>query len=179
MYQFTASHAVKSLASSQLPPSVEILPASQFDFEKLFAYSADMLGTSQICKSLLAAWLCHLQESSWVAIDNKGEVQVVGYLMMSKIFGFPEQGYCLGPLYADSACIARSLLKVAVEFASASNPRHNIVIDIPVDYNPEGAHILEKEIGAKPIEDLIFMCDKELPEKHLSKVFSIASSQVL
>ena len=63
--------------------------------------------------------------------------------------------------------------------ASANNPRHNIVIDIPVDYNPEGARILEKEIGAKPVEDLIFMCDKELPKKHLSKVFSIASTQVL
>ena len=47
-----------------------ILPASQVDFEKLFAYSADMLGTSQACKLLLAAWLVHLQKSSWVAFDN-------------------------------------------------------------------------------------------------------------
>ena len=45
VYQFTASRAVEGLASSKLPPSVEqILPASQADFEKLFAFGADMLG---------------------------------------------------------------------------------------------------------------------------------------
>ena len=61
MYKFTTSQAVEGLASSQLPPSVEqILPARQADFEKLFAYGADMLGTSQTCKLLLAAWLSHL-----------------------------------------------------------------------------------------------------------------------
>ena len=91
VYQFTASCAVEGLASHQLPPSVEVLPASQADFEKLFAYihSANMMGTLQTCKSLLAAWLCHLQESSWVAVDNKGEV--VGYLIMSKTNCFPEE----------------------------------------------------------------------------------------
>ena len=107
------------------------MPASQADFEKLFAYGADMLGTSQICKLLLAVWLSHLQESSWVAIDVTGEV--VGYLIMSKLTRFPEQGYCIAPFYADSVPVAHSLLKVAVEFASASNPRHKVVMDILVD----------------------------------------------
>ena len=176
-YQFIASHAVEGLASTQLPTSVKILPASQADFEKLFAYGADMMGTSQICKELLAQWLSHLQESSWVAIDNTGEV--VGYLIMSKLTCFPEQGYCIAPFYADGMPVARSLLKVAVEFASANNPRHKVTMDIPVYYNKEGVSLLEKEIGAKPTKDLVFMCSKELPNKRLSKVFSVASTQVL
>ena len=121
------------------------MPASQADFEKLFAYGADMMGTSQICKLLLAAWLSHLQESSWVAIDITGEV--VGYLIMSKLTCFPEQGNSIAPFYADSVPVAHSLLKVAVEFASASNLRHKVVMDILVDYNKEGVSILEKEIG--------------------------------
>ena len=101
-------------------------------------YSADMMGTLQTCKSLLAAWLCHLQESSWVAINSKGEV--VGYIIMSETLRFPEEGYYIAPFYADSASIARSLLKVAVGFASANKPRHNVnvIMDIPVDCNPEG-----------------------------------------
>ena len=110
-------------------------------------------------------------------MDNKGEV--VGYLIMSKLTGFSEQGYRIAPFYADSSPIARSLLKVAVEFASANNPRHNIVMDVPADFNPEGVSILEKEIGAKPIQECIFMSGKELPTKHLSKVFGIASASVL
>ena len=177
-YQFTASRAVEGLASCQLPPAVkQILPASQVDFEKLFAYGADMLGSSQTCKLLLAAWLCHLQESSWAAIDKNGEV--VGYLIMSKTTRFTEDGYYIGPFFADSPAIARSLLKAAAEFASENYPNHNIFVDIPVDYNPEGVSILEKEVGAKPIFDLTFMVNKEIPNKPLSKVFSIASTQVL
>ena len=178
LYQFTASRAAEGLASCQLPPSVEeILPANKADFEKLFAYSADMMGSSQTCKSLLAAWLCHLQESSWAAIDKNGEV--VGYLIMSKTTRFTEDGYCIAPFFADSPAIARSLLKVAAEFVSESYPNHNIFVDIPADYNPEGVSILEEKIGAKLYVDLTFMANKEIPNKPLSKVFSFASTQVL
>ena len=178
LYQFTASFAVEGLVNSQMPPSVaRVLPASHADFEKLFAYSADMMGSSKVCKLLLAAWLCHLQKSSWVAIDDRDEI--VGYLIMSDIMRFPESGYCIAPFFADSTPIARSLLKVAVEFASANKPRHNIVIDVPVDFNPECVRILESEIGAKPVEELTVMSSKELPTQHLSKVFSAASTQVL
>ena len=178
VYQFTALCAVEGLANSQMPTSVaQILPASHADFEKLFAYSADMMGSSQVCKLLLAAWLSHLQKSSWVAIDDRDKI--VGCLIMSDIIRFPKSGYCIAPFFADSTPIARTLLKVAVEFASANKPRHNIVIDVPVDFNPECVRILESEIGAKPVEELTVMSSKELPTQHLSKVFSAASTQVL
>ena len=176
VYQFTASLAMEGLASCQLPPSVaQILPASHADFEKLFAYSADMLGTSQVCKLLLAAWLAHLQKSSWVAFDNKDNI--VGYLIMSDTI--PE-GYSIAPFFADSAPIARSLLKVAITFANANNPRHNIEMITPGDHNPEGVSILERDIGAKAIEECTFMSGKELPiPKHLSKVFGVAGTSVV
>ena len=177
LYSFTASRAIESLASTQLPPSVaQILSASQADFNKLFEYSADMLGTSQVCKRLLAAWLAHLHKSSWVAIDSTGKV--VGYLIMSETVRFPKEGYYIAPFYADSAPIARSLLKVAVSFASEDNPRHNILVDIPAD-NMEGVSILVNELGANLDHDLIVMSRKEAISRNLSKVFSNASSRVL
>ena len=176
VYQFTASCAMEGLASCQLPPSVaQILPAIQVDFEKLFAYGEDMLGTSQVSKLLLAAWLAHLQKSSWAAFDNKANI--VGYLVMSDTI--PE-GYFIAPFFADSAPIARSLLKVAVTLANANNPRHNIEMITPVDHNPEGVSILESEIGAKAIAERTFMSGKELPiPKHLSKVFGVAGTSVV
>ena len=179
IYKLTASRAVEGLATSQLSPSdALILPASKADFEKLFAYGANMMGTSQTCKLLLAAWLSHLQESSWVAIDNLSEV--VGYLILSETTGFPEDGYRIAPLYADSASIALSLLRVAIGFASATNPKHNIEIYIPVDHNPEGVGLLE-DIGAQPAMDQTFMATKTLPvaNKCLSKVFGIACDQIM
>ena len=177
-YHFSASRAVECLASSKFPPSVEqILPTSQVAFEKLFAYGADMLGTSQTCKLLLAAWLCHLQVSSWSAIDKNGEV--VGYLLMSETVRFPEHGYYIAPLYANSVPIARSLLNVTAAFASANNPRHTLIMDIPVGFNPEGVNIVEKEFGAWPVYELMVMDDKEIPYKCLSRAFSLASCDIL
>ena len=76
---------------------------------------------------------------------------------MSKTTRFPEDGYCVAPFFADSAPIARSLLKMAVSFASADNPRHNIVMDIPVDYNLESVSIPVNEHEAKPVLDLLNM----------------------
>ena len=176
-YQFSASRAVEGLASSQLPPSMEqILPTSQFDFEKLFAYGGDMLGTSETCKLLLAAWLCHLQESSWSAIDKNGEV--VGYLIMSEVVQISEEGYIIAPLYANSVPIACSFLKVAAVFASANNPRHPLAMTIPFELNPEGVSTLEREFGVWSVCETIFKAEKEIPNKCHIKVFSIASFDV-
>ena len=116
-YAFTASRALEGLGSTQLPSSVaQVLPACEVDFEKVFAYGADMLGTSRTCKSVLAGWLCHAQERSWVALDSKSEV--VGYLIMSRTVCFSRDGYRVAPFFAESASIARSLLKEAAMFAS-------------------------------------------------------------
>ena len=90
-----------------------------------------------------------------------------------------EEGYYIAPFYANNAPIARSLLKVAAVFASANNPQHTFLMSIPVDFNPEGVSILEKEIGAKLVRDITFMANKETPNKCLSKVFSIASAHFL
>ena len=180
MYVFTASCAAERLASSQVSPSdALILPASKVDFEKLFAYGADMLGTSQTCKLVLAAWLSHLQESSWVAIDSLNEV--VGYLILSETTGLPEEGYYIAPLYADSASIALSLLKVAVRFVCADNPKHQIVMDTPFDDNPEGVRLLEKDIGAQKDIDVLFMASKSLPKAStcLRRVYSMASLHIM
>ena len=174
-YAFDASHARKCLTSS--PSSLaQILPAIEADFEKLFAYSADMLGTSQVCKSVLAAWLTHLQESSWAAIDNTGEV--VGYLIMSETTHFPEDGYYIGPFYANSAPIARSLLKVAVDFSAPHNPCY-IFPDIAAHLNPEGVSILENELGAKQLADMVFFGTKGIPSKPQYKIFGAASLSVM
>ena len=68
---------------------------------------------------------------------------------MSETIRFPEEGYYITPFYANSAPIACSLLKVAVEFASANKPKSTLSMDIP-DFNLEGVGIMEKEIGVRP-----------------------------
>ena len=175
-YVFTASHALEGLASSKIPSSVaQILPASKVDFEKLFTYGVDMLGTSQACKSLLAGWLSHAQESSWVAIGNKGEI--VGYLIMSRTTRFPKDGYRVAPFFADSATIAQSLLKVAVGFATATYSAldyntGNIFLEVAADISQETVSMLENEIGVRLEFDLQFMDTKETSNPH-GKVYGL------
>ena len=178
-YSFTSSRALEGLANIQLQSSVvDILPASEADFEKVFAYGADMLGTSQACKLLLAAWLSHFQESSWVALDKKtGEV--VGCIIIRQTVLFPKDGYRVAPFFADSAPIARSLLKVAAEFASANNPEHIMFLDVAAEYNLESTQILENEIGTKPTMETVFMATKGIPTKPHTKVFGMGSLEVI
>ena len=71
---------------------------------------------------------------------------------------------------------------MAVTFANANSPRHNIEMITPVDHNPDGVCILESEIGAKAIAERTFMSGKKLRipiPNHLGKVFGVASTSVV
>ena len=171
-YAFTCDRAAESLSECQLPPAVaKILPGSQANFEKLVAYGADVAISSQVCKLLLAAWLSNAQESSWVALGKEGEV--LGYLIMSGTVLFPEWSYRIAPFYADSAAIARSLLKMAVEYATPNNLKC-LSLHIPPEFN-----IVDKELGGKPLFDMVFMGTEQIPKLALNKVFGFASPEIM
>ena len=175
-YTFTCDRAADGLSGCKLPSSVaEIVPGCQANFEKLVAYGTDMVVSSQAHKLVLAAWLSNTQESSWVAIGNKGEV--LGYLIMAKTLRFPEEGFRLAPFYADSAPIARSLLKMAVEYATLHKPEC-LFLDLPKDFNIEGDNIVNKELEGEQNSDFVFMGTKGIPNIPL-KVFGFASVEVM
>ena len=172
-YHLTTS-VVKEKLSGCLPSSVaKILPASQANFEELRAYGRDiMMGSSQTCASMLAATLGLAQESSWVAIGNKGEI--VGYVIMNKTL-YPEDGYFMSPFFANDASIARILLQTAVEFA-VQDESHSRFLSLDVSMcNLEWVHILENELEAKPITDAVCMGTKGILHRAHEKIFSHAN----
>ena len=173
-YHLTISVVKEKLSDLRFPSSVaKILPASQANFEELRAYGTDMMGSSQTCASMLAAMLVHAQESSWVAIGNKGEI--VGYVIMNKTL-YPEDGYFLGPFFANDASIALILLQTAVEFAG-SHPRF-LSLDVSTP-NLEWVHILENELEAKAIVDAVCIGNKGILHRAHEKIFSLASVTVM
>ena len=174
-FTFDVSRAQKSLSDCQFPLSVaKIIPGSQVNLEKLVEYGADVMGSSQVCKSMLAAWISIGEESSWVATDNSSEI--VGYLIMKKTTCFPEGGYRIGPFYSDSAAIARSLLKCAVEFAADVSNRHQFYIELPCD-NLEGVNIIEG-FGATVIFEVIFMASKRIKVPY-NKILGDAYEEIM
>jgi hypothetical protein len=178
-YQLVASVVHEKFSSCQPPPScAKILPVSQVNFTELTAYSVDMMGSSQVCKSMLAAMLVHAQESSWVAVGSKGEI--VGYLIMSESSYFPESGYLIGPLFADSAFIARILFRTAAEFAAKDrkNPKF-LSLDVSM-HNQECIDMMECELGAKRILESVFITRGNcIPCRNHGMIFSLASTAVL
>ena len=172
-YHLTTS-VVKEKLSGCLPSSVaKILPASQANFEELRAYGRDiMMGSSQTCASMLAATLGLAQESSWVAIGNKGEI--VGYVIMNKTL-YPEDGYFLSPLFANDASIAQILLQTAVEFA-VQDESHSRFLSLDVSMcNLEWVYILENELEAKPIANAVCIGTKRSLHRTHEKIFSHAN----
>ena len=172
-YELTISTVREKLSACLFPSSIaKIIPASQANFEELNAYSADMVGSSQTCKSVLAAMLVHAQESSWVAIGNNGEM--VGYLIMNKST-HPEGGYFIGPFFADSASIARILLRTAAEFGC-----HSRLLSLNASMsNPECIHILENELEAKPLLTALCVGTKGILRRAHEKIYGVASATVM
>ena len=176
-YQLTVPVVRERLAGCFLLSVAKILPAKEANFEELRAYGADMMGSSQTCDSMLAAMLVHAQESSWVAIGNRGEI--VGYLIMNKATQFPEDGYLVGPFFADSASVARILLQTAAEFAAQDGSNSSsLSLDASIS-NLECVHILENELEAKPVTDAVCIGNKGILYKAHEKIYSLANVSIM
>lgn len=174
-YIFSCDRAAEGLSECKLPSSVsKILPGCEVNFDKLVAYGTDVMISSQASKSVLAAWLSSAQKSSWVAIGNEGEI--LGYLIMNATSRFAEEGYRIGPFFADSVPVARSLFKMAVEYATPNNPGC-LFMDVPK--GTENDTMAVKELGGKHFFDCIFMGTKDIPNIPLGKVFGFPSLEVL
>jgi hypothetical protein len=175
-YEFPIANAKENLSSCHLSPSIaRILPAKEVDLEDVIKYSAGIVhvGSSYAWKLMLAQWLTHHQDSCWVAMGD--DDKIIGYLIMSETTYFPEEGYRVAPLFADSACIARSLLKTAVDHAAETNAE-TITLDISPEFNHGGVSIVENELGGKSIGEFMFMSKgHSIPKKPHPKAFGIAS----
>jgi hypothetical protein len=175
-YEIPIANAKKNLSSCLLSPSIaRIVPAKEVDLEDIMKYSAGVVyvGSSHVWKLMLAQWLAHHQESCWVAMGD--DDSIIGYLIMSETALFPEEGYYAGPLFADSAYVARSLLKTAVDYA-AETDAEIIFLDMSPKFNQEGVSIVENELGGKSIGEYMFMSrGHKIPKKPHWKAFGFAS----
>jgi hypothetical protein len=97
---------------SKISASCDIVLAKDINLKDLFTYGEKMTGSSSC--SFQASLLSHDPECGWAAVGEEG--QILGYLIMGKTT-CPDS-YRVGPLYADDAALAQSLLKKAVEYAA-------------------------------------------------------------
>ncbi|KAK3740279.1 hypothetical protein QZH41_008380 [Actinostola sp. cb2023] len=110
-----------------------------------------------------------------VAINSKGVI--VGYTAARVAFN-KEEGYRLGPLYADSLEIAMMLLKALfgemLEEGWSSSP--SVWVDIPVGKNTEAKKLIEL-LDGKVVFNMTLMATKEIQKGSFKNWFAIMSPE--
>ena len=173
-YQFTASSALTCLLKSQLIEVESIIkPIQEIDFDNLLMYDSSVFGASR--RSFLKKWITVPNARGWAATNNQGDV--IGYIVIRKTVK-DEDGRRIGPLFANNVEIARTLCKTAIEVTAHHHSEEKIILDVPVEVNPEGLHLAENELGGECISSNVRMFTKGLPDIPLKKTFGITALEV-
>ena len=174
-YQVTASAALECLLKS---PIIEvesnftvIKPISEVDFDNLLIYDSSVFGVPR--RSFLKKWIAVSSACGWAATNNQGDV--IGYIVIRKTV---KDGRRIGPLFANNMQIARILCQTAIEVIARHHSEENIVLDVPVEVNPEGLQLAENELGGECISSNVRMFTKGLPDIPLKKTFGITALEV-
>jgi hypothetical protein len=84
--------------------------------------------------------------------------------------------YRVGPLDADNAAIAQSLLKKAVEYAAN---RGAVLLDALPELNTEVVGVMEQDAGAGKYDDMALWATNGLPKRPYHKIFGLASVSIV
>ena len=170
-----ASEAVFALSDIPLSPaSVTIQPASEVDFNDLLEYDTHVHVFPR--QAFLEKWISAPNCHASVAISDNG--RVTGYTVVCTTFK-REEGWRIGPLFADNSKIARGLYREACGKVAAEDPQGIIAVDVPYGdlINPEALTIV-KELSGIPVPN--FKCvrvyTKGIPSSMpLQKLFGITT----
>ena len=174
LYHLNASSAVKALDNFKPPNSIRIQPPSIDFFPAILQYDSIVNGFSR--QAFLKEWIfapnCHTS----VALDSNGEV--VGYSVVRSTLR-KEEGWKIGPCYADNSLIARSLYQDMLIKVASSDP--HAVIDITI---PSGQHFVKETVGivkqlqGKLVSQSVRIYFGGTPEISFKNIFATTNSQL-
>lgn len=164
-------NASEAMAITQTSESVVIKPVCEVDFENVIKYNASVFGCDRC--SFLKEWVNAPHHKGFVAMDYSDNV--LGFVIIREMV---DGGFKFGPLFADSAQIACSLIKFSGEIvAKAAEGDRFILIDM-IEANPEAIAIVE-EIGCDYESKTCRMYTKGIPKDFLKeKVFGLTSVEI-
>ena len=170
-----ASQAAFALSQIPSSPEVTIQPASEVDFHDLLEYdtAVHVFPRQAFLEKWISAPNCH------ASVAFRGDGKIVGYIVVRSTFKRGD-GWRIGPLFADTAEIARNLYHEACSKVAAEDPQGLITADIPYGdlLNPDTLNIV-KEMSAI----LTFKCEryymKGIPSSMpLQRLFAITSLSI-
>ena len=140
--QYKIDPAVVVATSLAKHSDIIVKPAVEVDFSQLVNYDALMFGSLR--HSFLKKWITAPHSRNFAAVNSNGEL--LGYTVIRKVVG-ADQGYKIGPLFANEPDVARHLLTAAAEFASTTPYDRYVYIIVPVDRNSQAVELVKEMNG--------------------------------
>ena len=149
---------------------IAIQSAKQVNFDKLSAYDDAAFGAPH--KRFLIGLLQSPNTITLGAIDTAGKV--VGFVAARKTV-IEEEGWKIGPLYADNDQIVRAILKEVLKEMNKDSPERKVAtLVLGMDLHP-GTKALAKELNAITLLDMVRMYTKGPLDFAKDKVYSFTN----
>ena len=175
-FAFIASEAA-SIFSGTSQSSLEaiIQPTSEAQFHDLLEYDTSIQSFSR--PQFLEKWIYASNSHAFTAVNDEGSV--VGYIVVRMTL-IPEDGWKMGPLFADNSKIARSLYQAVFTKVAEVDPTGAIEADVPYgDLFDPGTTQIAKELSGTPTVTLLRMYTKGVPlSMQLKKIFVFTALEI-
>ena len=172
-FEFVASEVLDKLADfNTIDTAIKIVPFSQQFYMNVLKYdtAVNVFQRHSFLRNWLLAPNCHF----YVAIDSFGTV--VGYGVVRSTLR-KEDGWRIGPLFADNSAIAKIIFKELCKQITQETAQAAVVIDIPygLRFNKHSLSLVS-QCNGKPLERFVRIYKYGIPENMLlDKVFGLTS----
>ena len=150
--------------------SVEVKAIEDVELENLFLYDRHVFGFER--SAFLSRLLRAAGTLGYVAVNREGSI--VGYISARPTF-LKEEGYLIGPLFANSKAIAKRLLKALFEKLLHQEKATPLVC---MDASTKQGMELGEELQGKKVFDFVYMVTKDLPNTCLEKQFGVTNTEL-
>lgn len=170
-----SSNASSILSALKNTPGIKIEPVSMSEFDDLLAYDTSIHVHPR--SAFLKRWLFSPNCYSYAAKNANG--YVVGYAVV-RTARRKEDGWKIGPLFADNSQIARMLYKAVCNIVTGRDPTGKITIDVPFGDVPNpDAHRIIEELSASVEGASMRMYSNSIPSNiPLHKVFGVTTLEL-
>ena len=153
--------AVECLSDILLDSLLSIKCLEEVDWKTLLAYDSQVFGFPR--HAFLSKWLCAQGSHTLVAVSNEGSV--VGYVVVRPTF-IKQDGFKIGPLFADSEPIAEMLLKTVFKsvFFQQGEQQQPVPV-VCIDTFSEKGKQLALRLQGKIVFNLAYMTTKGVVPK--------------
>ena len=174
-FHLVASAVFKAYNEIKLPKAVTIHPPSETLFPAILEYDTHVHVIPR--HSFLKEWIFASNCYASVALDDDGIV--VGYAVVRTTLR-EEEGWRIGPVFANNSHIARCLYRDLCQKVSTENPQAVVAVDVPYGKHfSQDTMELVKTAAAKPS----FKCvriykDGMPPGMPLHKLFAVTALEI-